>query len=242
VQREIGMGCINPAKFRKQIVFLLESGYEFVTLQELSLRKDARNLIALTFDDGYQGVFTYAFPILRAYNIPATVFLITNYLGVKNTWDINLGGIKHQHLAIPEIMELVRNGWEVGSHGISHRMLIGMSGSEIHAELLHSKQLLEHRFSTDVRYFCAPFGKLNRKVIAEAKTVGYKGICGFYPFKYYKSLPPDFIILRLAVYSFDSLKAIENKLAANWRIRREIIKQNVVNFCANGSIIVQNLK
>lgn len=204
--------------------------------------KNKPNLIALTFDDGYQDVYTYAFPILKDLSIPATFFLITNYLDGQNTWDVNLGWIKYHHLTCDNVTELIQNGWEVGSHGISHRILAGMSTEAMRAEIRSSKLILESHFNTNVRYFCTPFGKLNRKVISEAQSAGYQGICGFFPFKYYKGTPPDFIVLRLAVYSFDTLRALERKLITNWQLRIEITKQNVINFCANGTVIVQNLK
>jgi len=179
---------------------------------------------------------------LHRYQIPGTVFLIAETLGQYNSWDVNLGGIKYKHLNDREIRELLQNGWEIGSHGLTHRLLVGMQTEILKSEIEYSKQIIEDRFSTPVRYFCAPFGKLNRKIIEIAKEAGYQGICGFYPFKYYTQKPPGYLMLRLAVYSFDSLRSIERKLAANWQIRVEITKQNVVNFCSNGTIIVQKLK
>jgi peptidoglycan/xylan/chitin deacetylase (PgdA/CDA1 family) len=242
VRPELGAGCISPKRFSQQIEHLLNRGFEFGTLYDIRKNQNKTKLIALTFDDGYQNVFLYAYPILKEFGIPATLFLITNFLGAQNTWDVNLGGIKYQHLTIDNIAKLIDNGWEIGSHGVSHCMLAGMPTSTIREELRLSKQTLEQQFMTDVRYFCTPFGKLNRQIICEAQSAGYQGICGFFPFKYYKENPPDFIIPRLAVYSFDTLRALERKLANNWQIRFEIIKQNVVNFCANGTVIVHNLK
>jgi len=242
VRREIGAGCIRPEKFRKQIEFLLNFGFEFTTLSGLTANRNKSNLIALTFDDGYQDIYTYAFPVLRNYNIPATIFLIANVIGCDNSWDVNLGGIRYRHLDSDEIKELLQNGWEMGSHGLSHHLLVGMPSSQMQAELQTSKEIIESRFNTKVRFFCAPFGKLNRKIIEMAQQVGYQGLCGFFPFKYYHLNPPDYLLLRLAVYPFDSLAAIKRKLAENWQIRPEIVKQNIVNFCSNGTVIVQKLK
>ncbi|NLA21524.1 MAG: polysaccharide deacetylase family protein, partial [Candidatus Marinimicrobia bacterium] len=87
---EIGASCIKPEKFQKHIEFLLNRGYEFATLSNLQANKNKPNLIALTFDDGYQDIYLYAFPILKSLGIPATIFIITDYLDRPNTWDINL--------------------------------------------------------------------------------------------------------------------------------------------------------
>jgi peptidoglycan/xylan/chitin deacetylase (PgdA/CDA1 family) len=67
-----------------------EFGFEFTTLSGLTANRNKSNLIALTFDDGYQDIYTYAFPVLRNYNIPATIFLIANVIGCDNSWDVNL--------------------------------------------------------------------------------------------------------------------------------------------------------
>lgn len=242
LQSEIGIGCVRPEKFRQQIEYLLKIGYEFTTLSELVANWENPKLIALAFDDGYKNIFTFAFPILREHGVPATVFLIANSVGGDNSWDVNLGGRKYRHLDVYEIQELVRNGWEMGSHSLSHQSLVGMPTDSIERELKLSKKIIEEKFNTPVRFFCAPFGKLNRKIIDLAKQAGYQNFCGFFPFKYYKQKPPPEIVMRLAVYSTDSLKAIERKLASNWLLKIEIIKQNVINFCANGTVIIQKLK
>jgi peptidoglycan/xylan/chitin deacetylase (PgdA/CDA1 family) len=135
----------------------------------------------------------------------------------------------------------LQNGWEMGSHGLSHHLLVGMPSSQCRQNCNFKGN---HRVSVQYKgqVFCAPFGKLNRKIIEMAQQVGYQGLCGFFPFKYYHQNPPDYLLLRLAVYSFDSLAAIKRKLAENWQIRPEIVKQNIVNFCSNGTVIVQKLK
>ena len=72
--------------FRQQIEFLLEH-YTIVPLAEAAAGRPGT--VALTFDDGYRGVYQNAFPVLAAHGVPATVFLVTDRLGSSHGlwWD-----------------------------------------------------------------------------------------------------------------------------------------------------------
>jgi peptidoglycan/xylan/chitin deacetylase (PgdA/CDA1 family) len=78
---------IEPALF-EWTLSRLGRWYQFAHLDEVVTSGNPR-LIAITFDDGYQGVFRHAFPVLRQRNIPVSVFLITDYVGTNRPpwWD-----------------------------------------------------------------------------------------------------------------------------------------------------------
>lgn len=65
----------------------LKENYNVLPLEELISRSERglclRNCCALTLDDGWLDNFTYAFPILQEYHIPATIFLATNHIGTN---------------------------------------------------------------------------------------------------------------------------------------------------------------
>lgn len=243
VRSEIGITVVKPDQFRRQIEFLLSEGFQIGTLRDLYQNyPDDKRRVALTFDDGYENIYHYAYPILKELGIAATVFLVTGYLGKRNRWDANLGGIHFTHLSQQQVVELVQNGWEIGSHTVSHRCLSGMPVALIRTELRDSKQYLETTFDREVAYFSAPFGKTNRQILEIVREVGYRGVCGFFPFKYLNSPAPAEFIPRLAVYSTDSLSALKRKLGSGGGLRYEVTKQNVINFCANATIMVNSLR
>ncbi|HKV25976.1 MAG TPA: polysaccharide deacetylase family protein [Candidatus Acidoferrum sp.] len=82
----IGLGGIPfysqlaAAEFEAQMRFLRKH-HRVISLDQLVLEMESPTTlepaVAVTFDDGYQGLFSEAFPILQAYRIPATVFLIS---------------------------------------------------------------------------------------------------------------------------------------------------------------------
>ena len=66
--------------------FLKEKHYNVIPLDELVKgikkgKKFAHNTVVITFDDGYQDNYSYAYPILKKYGFPATIFLISDYIG-----------------------------------------------------------------------------------------------------------------------------------------------------------------
>lgn len=83
---EAGM-FVTPRTFKAHLRFL-QDHFRVVGLEDLDLdeedKRDIRKLrprCALTFDDGWRDFYEYAFPILKEFEIPATVFLPTDYVG-----------------------------------------------------------------------------------------------------------------------------------------------------------------
>ena len=88
-QMQPGM-YVRPESFEMQMRFLKEN-YNVVRLQELSEKigkgeKVTPGTIAITFDDGWLDNYTEAFPTLRKYELPATIFLATKYINSTETF------------------------------------------------------------------------------------------------------------------------------------------------------------
>ncbi|MDI6895277.1 MAG: polysaccharide deacetylase family protein [Bacillota bacterium] len=80
-------GAILPAEdFAAHMQYLASHGYHVITLTRFENMLDRKQAIPprtvmITFDDGYESVYRYAFPVLKKYRFPATVFLITSLVG-----------------------------------------------------------------------------------------------------------------------------------------------------------------
>ena len=74
----LDFGTLISQEYLEQIIQrFLQAGFSLVTFSEICLQPDNPKLIALTFDDGYEDNFTYAYPILKKYNVTATFFVLT---------------------------------------------------------------------------------------------------------------------------------------------------------------------
>ncbi|NLY12536.1 MAG: polysaccharide deacetylase family protein [Gammaproteobacteria bacterium] len=73
--------CIDQETF-DNLIFFLKKHFNIVDLETaLSMSKDTKPKITITFDDGWKDNISLAYPILKKHQIPATIFLSTNYIG-----------------------------------------------------------------------------------------------------------------------------------------------------------------
>ena len=113
------------------------------------------NDIAITFDDGYDGVYHHAYPLLAKLRISATIFVCCDWIG-NNTQPHPGNG--HTMLNWSQLGELADHGFSIGCHTFSHPDLRRLSSEAIRNELVGSRALLEDRLQVDVKSFAYPFG------------------------------------------------------------------------------------
>lgn len=82
--------AVKPEDFDRQVAYLGKVA-EIVPLEQLLNRLGQGEMVhprtvSITFDDGYRDNYTYAYPILRKYNVPATILLTTGYIGGCGVW------------------------------------------------------------------------------------------------------------------------------------------------------------
>lgn len=124
--------------------------------------------LALTFDDGFENFYDEAYPVLKEFGYPATVFLVTDFCGRDNQWPSQPAGIPQLSLLNWEqIRQMSKDSIEFGSHTMSHPDLSTLPLQEAENEIIGSKQAIKQHVKNEVFSFAYPYGKKN----PESKSV-----------------------------------------------------------------------
>lgn len=171
---EVGITWATPQQFQSQILFLRKGGWTPVKLTPLTHYPP--HSFTLLFDDGYEDLYRYVFPLSGDLAVAGTIFIPAGFIGQENSWDHQLLGRRHRHLTREQIQEMHRFGWSVGSHSLTHRPLTHLSNSDLKRELKDSKAILEDITGDQVRWLSFPFGRYNIRVLKAVMEAGYQGI------------------------------------------------------------------
>lgn len=191
--------AVSLETFERQMRFLKTSHYNVIGLEDLAnLIRDKKKIpprtIAITLDDGYLNSYTYAFPILKKYNLPATVFIIAGEVGRRDK-----SGLRDR-LSWEEIKEMQESGIiSVGSHCLGPEPLTNIKNDEdLRKEIFDSKKILEEKLGKTVNAFSYPEGKFNDSIKQLVINAGYKLAVATNPGK---KFPPDdlFTLKRLRI-------------------------------------------
>ncbi|NQV42772.1 MAG: polysaccharide deacetylase family protein [Candidatus Marinimicrobia bacterium] len=230
---EWGLTTTTPKQFRAQMLSLQHLGFSFSNIQDYDA---TLNQILVTFDDGYSCINDFAAPILEEVGGVATIFAITDYVGRKNSWDYFPEEKQIHHMNWAELRGLHDRGWEIGSHGKTHRRLIGMDSKQVRTELISSKKHIEDQLGGEVTTFCPPFNVWNSDLVSEIEQAGYSQIAISYPLTDLPRWSGSFVP-RLGVYLHDSKPFFMGKIFANPLAPLEVLQQQLINMAGDGKIL-----
>jgi peptidoglycan/xylan/chitin deacetylase (PgdA/CDA1 family) len=162
---------VSPQAFERQMLFLKEHHYNVAPLETLaSLIRDKKKIppktIAITFDDGNRDNYTNAFPILKKYGLPATMFIIVNEVGRP----------QGDRLSWDEIKLMQGSGIiTFGSHTLGPEPLINIKSEEdLKKQIFDSKKILEEKLGRKMNAFSYPEGRFNDHIRQLVINAGYK--------------------------------------------------------------------
>ncbi len=174
---ELGVTRVGRSGFARQMTALARAGWQTVSLAEFAVQTPhvARRTFLLTFDDGYSSLAEHAYPVLTDLGFTATTFLITDFVGKTNTWDVRYTWNRLPHLSWPEIEHWRARDFAFASHGAAHRRLTWLDDAGLETELRRSREILIARLGSDAgRAIAYPFGAVDARVVRHAESAGYE--------------------------------------------------------------------
>ena len=173
---------VTPDSFRNQLLLLKINGYSPLTLSEYVECQNRRRFplkpVLITFDDGFEDFYTYAFPILQEFDFSATLYITTGYVGCTSEWLSNLQEGRRKMLSVSQILELHNNGIEIGAHTVTHPQLDTLSEFTAWHEISESKIWLEAILGSEVKSFAYPHGYYSKRIRQMTLQAGFSSACG----------------------------------------------------------------
>ncbi len=204
---------VTKSSFEDQMQLLKDRGYRVLSLDQLFDFFDFKKQIpsksvVITIDDGWKSAYEIAFPVLKKYGYPATLFIYTDLIKSARkamTWE--------------QVKELADNGIDIQCHTITHRDLSVAQEKEsfneyfnaVEKEIVQSSNIIKKHTNKDCRYLAYPYGKSSNIVVAMLKKNGFRGA-----FTVRQGSSPFFInnymVNRFMIYGEYDLKKFEKVL------------------------------
>lgn len=174
-----------PADATSLTVYALVSSNGWLQTDDYSLVPSVKvgfnaPLISITFDDGWDSIYTYGLPLLQKYGFVTTQYLISGKLNTS------------QYMTTAMVQAFIAAGHEIGSHTVTHADLAKLTQAELNAELENSRATLQQLFGVTVaESIASPYGSYSAASVAaiqqvyashRATDIGYNSKDNFNPY------------------------------------------------------------
>ena len=170
---------VNIEEFRQHLTYLRDNGFTVLRLEEIiaTLRSGgtlADRSVAITFDDGYRNNYEAAYPLLREFGWPFTLFISADLVGSNDDLYLNW----------EQIREMAANGATIANHGITHLYLLARSPGEddsawlqrIEHELVTAEDEIKAETGQSHKLFAYPYGEYDSSIQVLVERLGFVGL------------------------------------------------------------------
>ena len=158
---------ISPEDFRKHLDYLQKNDFNVIPLNEMleTLKAGGQlpdKAVAITFDDGYISIYDTAFPMLKTYGFPFTLFLSTGPIDRQ----------QQNFISWEQINEMSKAGVIIANHMVEHPYMLDREQEEsaaewisrLETELLEAELRIEQQTGQSHRYLAYPYGEFNTEI------------------------------------------------------------------------------
>jgi len=212
-----------PDVFARQLEYLVER-FRLVSLDAWLQRAegggaDQRPAALVSFDDGYENFFRFAFPLLQKFEVPALLFITTGLVTGGCGVAARLGMYGHlPPLSWGQLRELQAGGVTIGSHTHRHCDLGQATRAEAAEELTYSKKILEDQLEAPIKFFAYPWGyrqNIGRETSSVLRETGYLAACSSLWGKNTAATDP-YLLRRVRVDAWDTPEDFRAKVEGAW--------------------------
>lgn len=211
--------CISPKAFLRLLDHLESNHYNTTHFAEIEqgTGKLQRKKVVLSFDDCLKHLFDFAIPQLVQRKMKAVFYMPSAHIGGYNSWDVEKRATRLEVMNESDLKELVRLGFEVGSHSHHHIELKDLPEDQIKEEAVLSKSIIESITNKTVYSFSYPYGAVPPAYQQILKVAGYKyGVSIYQPFE------TELALRRFGVYEKDDANSLNRKLSRSYKWFRKV--------------------
>jgi len=192
----------SGARFAAEMEYLHANGYHVIPLRKLINHMQygeelPEKPVVITFDDGYRGNYTIAYPILKKYGMPATIFVIAGF-----DW-YPVHEKDHPRLSWEEMREMEESGLidiQAHTYDLHYRAVAGRRGTSrkpaviariylpgedrletreeyeerLYNDFLKARAAIRANLNKETDIMAWPFGAYNETALALARKAGFK--------------------------------------------------------------------
>jgi peptidoglycan/xylan/chitin deacetylase (PgdA/CDA1 family) len=179
-------GYLEPVdEFTWQMQYLKDNGFTPISVEQLLNFWDRGTPlppkpVLLTFDDGFKSVYEKAFPVLKRFNYPGVLFLISSFVQTGDAYP-NTEKAQARRMAMndAEIKEMEKAGLVVESHTVSH-LNMGLEAEKrspadftalVHRELSYPITFFQNKFGQRPELLAYPYGVYNDEVLKQTAAL-----------------------------------------------------------------------
>ncbi|HEM5121171.1 TPA: polysaccharide deacetylase family protein [Streptococcus suis] len=161
---------VDPTTFESHLKALQDAGYYTLSPEEAykvlteNVLPAGKKVVWLTFDDSLWDFYSYAYPLIKQYQMKATNNVITGFT------EYGQAG----HLTLDQIKEMQTAGLSFQGHTVNHPDLEYSSIEDQTNELTSSKAYLDSQLNQETIAIAYPGGRYSADTVALTEQAGYK--------------------------------------------------------------------